>query len=324
MIERIAVVGAGLMGHGIVQLFARHGYPVALCDMSADALVKARHEIEGIFHLLGQDSTDAGAVSFSTDLRESVTGADVIIEAAPENSALKQEIFRSLDVYSKPEALLASNTSVIPITTIAQPVRDKGRVLGTHFWNPPYLIPLVEVVETAATRRAASDRMMALLARVGQEPVRVLKDIPGFIGNRLQHALKREAIALVANGVCDAETVDRVIKLGFGARLGVLGTLEQSDMVGLNLTLDIHRNVMLDLDITRGPHPYLEKLVSDGHLGMKTGKGFYEWTDEKAEAVRQRLRTFLAHQLQRKVDEERETVAPFAHSAFDEGRGTGT
>jgi len=169
--------------------------------------------------------------------------------------------------------------------------------MGAHFWNPPYLVPLVEVVEATETQREASDRMMALLARVGQEPVRVKKDIPGFIGNRLQHALKREAIALVANGVCDAETVDRVIKLGFGARLGVIGTLEQSDMVGLNLTLDIHRNVMFDLDVTPEPHALLEKLVAEGHLGMKTGKGFYDWTDERAAAVRQRLRTFLARQI---------------------------
>ncbi|SDJ79926.1 3-hydroxyacyl-CoA dehydrogenase [Bradyrhizobium sp. Rc2d] len=302
MTERIAVVGAGLMGHGIAQIFAAHGHPVTLCDVSADALTKARLEIEGIFDLLGQNRAHAGPLKFSTELQSGVAEADVVIEAVPEKPDLKRQIFRSLDTHCKPDALLASNTSVIPITTIAEPVRDKWRVLGTHFWNPPYLMPLVEVIETAATRREASERMMALLARVGQEPVLVQKDIPGFIGNRLQHALKREAIALVANGVCDAATVDLVIKRGLGARLSVLGTLEQSDMVGLNLTLDIHRNVIFDLDVTRGPHPYLEKLVADGHLGMKTGKGFYEWTDETAEAVRQRLRNFLARQLPRKHD----------------------
>jgi 3-hydroxybutyryl-CoA dehydrogenase len=300
MAERIAVVGAGLMGHGIVQLFAAQGHSVHLCDVSDDALSKARRGIQEIFDLLGQDSASAGTVTFSTCLEESVTDADVVIEAAPEKLDLKRQIFQSLDAHCKSETILASNTSVIPITKIAEVVQDKGRVVGAHFWNPPYLVPLVEVVETRDTRRETSDRMMDLLARVGQEPVRVTRDIPGFIGNRLQHALKREAIALVANGVCDAETVDRVIKLGFGARLGVIGTLEQSDMVGLNLTLDIHRNVIYDLDITRGPHPYLEKLVEDGHLGMKTGKGFYEWSDEKAEAVRQRLKTFLASQLSRK------------------------
>jgi 3-hydroxybutyryl-CoA dehydrogenase len=297
MTERIAIIGAGLMGHGIAQLFAARGHEVALYDIATEPLDKARQAIEAIGVLLGQDRAAVDRVAFLNDLERAVAGADIVIEAAPEKPEMKQDIFRRLDEIAPPEALLASNTSVIPIATIATPVRDKGRVMGTHFWNPPYLVPLVEVIETADTRRAASDRMMALLAAVGQEPVRVLKDIPGFIGNRLQHALKREAIALIANGVCDAETVDRVIKLGFGARLAVLGTLEQSDMVGLNLTLDIHRNLIFDLDVTAGPHPYLAKLVADGHLGMKTGKGFYEWTEDKAAAVRRRLQTFLARQL---------------------------
>jgi 3-hydroxybutyryl-CoA dehydrogenase len=297
MVERIAIIGAGLMGHGIAQLFAAHGHPVSLYDVAEEALAKARRELVGICELLGQDPAIADLIACSTDLREAVQGADIVIEAVPEKPELKQQIFRNLDTFCDPDALLASNTSVIPIRTIAKHVRDKGRVMGAHFWNPPYLVPLVEVIETTETRREASDRMMALLARVGQEPVLVKKDIPGFIGNRLQHALKREAIALVANGVCDAETVDRVIKLGFGARLGVIGTLEQSDMVGLNLTLDIHRYVMFDLDVTPGPHALLQQLVADGNLGMKTGKGFYDWTDEKAAAVRQRLRTFLARQV---------------------------
>jgi 3-hydroxybutyryl-CoA dehydrogenase len=303
MTERIAIIGAGLMGHGMAQLFAAHGHEVALYDIAQGPLDHARQAIDAICLLLGQDRAIVDRITFLTDFEKAVAPADIVIEAAPEKLEVKQDVFRRLDAAARPEALLASNTSVIPITAIAGAVRDKGRVMGTHFWNPPYLVPLVEVIETADTRRAASDQMMALLATVGQEPVRVLKDIPGFIGNRLQHALKREAIALVANGVCDAETVDRVIKLGFGARLGVLGTLEQSDMVGLNLTLDIHRNVMFDLDITPGPHPYLVKLVADGHLGMKTGRGFYDWTEDKAAAVRRRLQTFLARQL----DERRGT-----------------
>lgn len=295
--ERIAVIGAGLMGHGIAQLLAAHGHPVSIFDIDEAALAKARSEMVGICDLLGQDHAVLDRVSFFAQLADAVGEVDVVIEAIAEKIAVKQKLFAELDRLAPPHALLASNTSVIPITTIAEPVADRGRVLGTHFWNPPYLVPLVEVIETPLTRPDATVRMMSLLARAGQEPVRVKKDIPGFIGNRLQHALKREAIALVANGVCDAETVDRVIKLGFGARLGVLGTLEQSDMVGLNLTLDIHRNIIHDLDVTPGPHPLLEALVADGHLGMKTGKGFYDWTDEKADAVRRRLRSFLAVQL---------------------------
>ncbi len=284
------------MGAGIAQLFAAHGHDVAVYDISPEALQKAKREIAGIFAFLGQDATLIDHISFQTDLEQTVRNADVVIEAVLEKPDLKIEVFSALDALARPDALLASNTSVIPVSTIARDMRRKERMMGAHFWNPPYLVPLVEVVEAPFTDPGASQRMIELLESVGQEPVRVKRDIPGFIGNRLQHALKREAIALVANGVCDAATVDRVIRSGFGARLGVLGTLEQSDMVGLNLTLDIHRVVMADLDVTPGPHPYLEKLVAEGRLGMKTGSGFYEWTDEKAENVRQRLREFLSRQ----------------------------
>ena len=134
---------------------------------------------------------------------------------------------------------------------------------------------------------------MALLSSVGMSPVHVKRDIPGFIGNRLQHALKREAIALVADGVCDAETVDKVVKEGFGARLAVLGPLEQSDLVGLNLTLDIHRVLIKHLDHTPGPNPYLEAKVAAGELGMSTGRGFRTWTPAQAAEVRQRLNQYL-------------------------------
>lgn len=284
------------MGSGIAQIFAARGHAVSVYDIGDEALEKARLAIVDICDFMGVETTLVERIAFTTDMRQAVQSADVVIEAAPEKPEVKIAIFVALDEMTSPQALLASNTSVIPISTIARDVRNKSRVIGAHFWNPPYLVPLVEVVEAEFTDRNASARMMELLASVGQEPVRVAKDIPGFIGNRLQHALKREAIALVANGVCDAETVDRVIKSGFGARLGVLGTLEQSDLVGLNLTLDIHRIVMADLDVTPGPHPYLEKLVSEGRLGMKTGAGFYEWTDEKADAVRRKLRTFLSRQ----------------------------
>jgi 3-hydroxybutyryl-CoA dehydrogenase len=293
MTERIAIIGAGLMGHGIAQLFAARGHEVALYDIATEPLDKARQAIEAIGVLLGQDRAAVDRVAFLNDLERAVAGADIVIEAAPEKPEMKQDIFRRLDEIAPPEALLASNTSVIPIATIATPVRDKGRVMGTHFWNPPYLVPLVEVIETADTRRAASDRMMALLAAVGQEPVRVLKDIPGFIGNRLQHALKREAIALLAAGVCDAETIDTIVKQGFGRRMAVLGPMEQSDLVGLDLTLDISEALVAHLDRTAGPHPFLRAKVAAGKLGMKSGEGFRRWTPQEAENVRARLRQAL-------------------------------
>ena len=155
-------------------------------------------------------------------------------------------------------------------------------------------MPLVEVVQANETSLVTVERTIALLRAAGKSPVHVRRDIPGFIGNRLQHALKREAIALVAAGVCDAETIDQVVKEGFGARLAVLGPLEQSDLVGLNLTLDIHKTLIADLDRTPGPHPYLVEKVAKGELGMAKGRGFRDWTPEQAAAVRKRLSDFLS------------------------------
>jgi 3-hydroxybutyryl-CoA dehydrogenase len=290
----IAVLGAGLMGHGIAYLFAAAGHEVRVHDPVAgarDALPKRLGEIRD---LLGGDAALLGRVTVFSDLAEAVGDAAVVIEAAPEKLELKRQLFADLDRLTRHDAILASNTSVIPIIEISTAVRDRTRVLGAHFWNPPHLVPLVEVIMMGPGNRRAADILMGLLKGAGRHPVLVKCDIPGFIGNRLQHALKREAIALVAAGVCDAETIDDVVKLGFGARMAVLGPLEQSDLVGLDLTKAIHDTLIPDLDVTPHTHPYLDALVAEGALGMKTGRGFREWTPQEAEAVRERLRRFLA------------------------------
>jgi 3-hydroxybutyryl-CoA dehydrogenase len=150
--------------------------------------------------------------------------------------------------------------------------------LGTHWWNPPYLIPLVEVIRTARTSNASMDKTLALLQSVGKTPVRVERDVPGFVGNRLQHALWREAIALVQDGICDARTVDTVVKASFGRRLAVLGPLENADLVGTDLTLAIHNTVLPHLNRSDAPLPLLRQLVAEGKLGMKSGEGFQRWS----------------------------------------------
>jgi 3-hydroxybutyryl-CoA dehydrogenase len=176
-----------------------------------------------------------------------------------EDLPLKQKLFAEIETHVRPRTILASNTSVIPITQIMEGLRDRSRALGAHWWNPPYLVPLVEVIGTQWTSPAAIDWTIALHKAAGKMPVHVKKDVPGFVGNRLQHALWREAIALVERGVCDAETVDTVIKASFGRRLAVLGPLENADLVGTDLTLAIHRTVLPDIDRTPGPLPYLRK-----------------------------------------------------------------
>jgi 3-hydroxybutyryl-CoA dehydrogenase len=169
-------------------------------------------------------------------------------------------------------------------------------VVGTHFWNPPHLVPLVEVTQNEFTSAETVRKTLALLREAGRKPVHVKKDIPGFVGNRLQHALKREAIALVASGVCDADTIDEVVKSGFGARMAVLGPMEQTDLVGVDLTLDIQNTLIADLDRSTEPTKLIKDLVAQGKLGMRTGEGFRKWTPQSADAVRERLRQFLAEQ----------------------------
>ena len=284
------------MGHGIAQLFLAAGHPVSVYDPNQEMLASVPSRIRSIFKLRDQDQRAMERCSCHSNLNEAVSAADFVFEAAPEKLEIKREIFERLAAATRPSAILASNTSVIPIGEIGARVTSEnaGRIVGTHFWNPPHLVPLVEVVQAERTDLAVVEKTIDLLRSVGKVPVHVKRDIPGFIGNRLQHALKREAIALVADGVCDAETIDLVVKHGFGARLAVLGPMEQSDLVGLNLTLDIHKVLLPHLDRRPGPHPFLEQKVAAGELGMSTGQGFRKWTPEGCAEVRERLNQYLS------------------------------
>jgi 3-hydroxybutyryl-CoA dehydrogenase len=286
---RIAVIGAGLMGHGIAQVFALAGHNVTIYDAFPASLETVKARILANLKDLGDDQGAVDRVTPQADLALAVKDADYVVEAVLEDLALKQRLFGEIEPLVRPDTILASNTSVIPITSIMQGLARRDRALGTHWWNPPFLVPLVEVIETQWTSPATVDFTMKLHADAGKKPAHVKKDVPGFIGNRLQHALWREAISLVEHGICDAETVDEVIKSAFGRRLAVLGPLENADMVGTDLTLAIHQNVLGDIDSRPGPSPYLDKLVKDGKLGFKTGEGFRKWSPEEQTALRAKV-----------------------------------
>jgi 3-hydroxybutyryl-CoA dehydrogenase len=286
---RIAVVGAGLMGHGIAQVFALAGHDVTIYDSIAASLDTVKTRILTNLKDLGDDQKAVERVTPVSDLAQAVRDADYVVEAVLEDLPLKQKLFAEIEHSVRPDTILASNTSVIPITRIMEGLKQRERALGTHWWNPPYLVPLVEVIETQWTSRPAIDFTMKLHAAAGKKPAHVKKDVPGFIGNRLQHALWREAVALVEHGICDAETVDTVIKSAFGRRLAVLGPLENADMVGTDLTLAIHRTVLPDIDSRPRPSPYLEKLVKDRKLGFKSGEGFRKWSPEQQAALRSKV-----------------------------------
>ena len=291
--QRIAILGGGLMGHGIAQVFACAGHRVVITDPNVEMRNRIVDRIGGNIDDLGADRSALANVDVVDSLETCVEDADWVFEAAPEQLELKQQIFSEVDRAAPPDAILASNTSVIPIGQIMSRVERRRRALGTHWWNPPYLVPLVEVVPTADTSDAAVAATIALLKSVGKAPVAVNKDVPGFVGNRLQHALWREAIALVAEGVCDAKTVDEVVKSSFGARLAVLGPLENADLVGTELTRSIHSYVLPALNRSTTPSPYLDQLIEQGRLGFRSGEGFYKWTEEQQAALRERVTKHL-------------------------------
>ncbi len=296
--RHFAVIGAGLMGHGIALALARAGHAVALHDPVPEVIAGAKGRIAASLEASGVGQDEAASALARVECAESlpaaVRDADAVIEAAPEKLPLKQALFAEIETYAPECAILASNTSVLPISRIMEGLSGRHRALGTHWWNPPHLIPLVEVIRTEWTDDRSAQRMFDWLEAAGKSPVMVNKDIPGFVGNRLQHALWREAVSLVENGVCDAGAVDTVVKSGFGRRLAVLGPLENADLVGTDLTLDIHANLLHDLEAANSPSPYLRRLVESGRLGMKSGEGFLGWTDERAAAVRERLSRHLS------------------------------
>jgi 3-hydroxybutyryl-CoA dehydrogenase len=300
-VSNVVVIGAGMIGPGIAQVFAVKNYQVCLLDIKEEILLKAIGNIrsnlstmarKGIFRKSEVDPI-ISRIKTTTNMAEAASQAQLVIEAVTENLELKQKVFQDLDRLCSPEAILATNTSVISITEIAAKARRRGRILGTHFWNPPYIIPLVEVVKGKETSEETLETTYQLLNNAGKHPVKVMKDVPGFIANRLQHALWREAISIVEHGIADAATVDEAIKNSFAIRLPVLGPIENADMVGLDLVLSIHDYVLKYLESSPNPSPLLREKVKRGELGFKTAQGFYTWSPGEINKSKERLLEYL-------------------------------
>jgi 3-hydroxybutyryl-CoA dehydrogenase len=230
------------------------------------------------------------------DLTAAVANADLIIEAIVEDLDAKRELFARARA-AAPEALLASNSSVIPISRIAEGLAGAHRTVGMHWWNPPDLIPIVEVIRGEHTSTESMDTAVEVLEFVGKIPVRVQRDVPGFVGNRLQHALWREAIDLVASGVCDAATVDLVVRNTIGLRLGEMGPIENADYVGLDLTLAIHEQVLPSINSDPHASPLLRHKVAAGELGAKSGQGFLTWPAGSRDTAAARLAAHISQKV---------------------------
>ena len=292
-INHIGVLGAGLMGHGIAQVFATAGFHVNIFDVDAAALKMVRDRVSANFdvfinlNLASQGDRDQclSLLTISNSMEGLCAGPQVIIEAVSEDMEVKKSIYTSIEKYTPAETILTSNTSALSITDISEALERKARFLGTHFWNPPHIIPCVEVIMGDATAPEVFETVYALMEKVGKVPVRVLKDIPGFLGNRLQHAMWREAISLRERNIASAEDIDKVVKYGFGVRMPFLGPLETADLAGLALTQGIHEYLFPHLDASQEPSPTLKDLVAAGATGVKAGRGFYEWTPEKIRQI---------------------------------------
>ena len=304
-IQTVTIVGGGLMGCGIAQVFAAcPDFTVCIQDTfvsEADMTARIRGNLDMLVGRGVLPAKDAEAmlarIHPTASLVEAVAAADLVVECIPENMALKQALFAQLETLCPPHTRFATNTSVMSITEIGATMKDRSRLVGTHFWNPPYLIPLVEVVRSSYTADEVVEDVMWALECAGKHPIRVNKDVPGFVANRLQHALWREAISIVEHGIADAQTVDEAVRLSFGLRLPVLAPLENADMVGNDLALSIHTYLLPFLENGTEPSPLLAPHVGEGKLGFKSGEGFFRWTPDDMEQSRRKLTDHLIRML---------------------------
>ena len=296
--KKIAVLGAGTMGVGIAQMFAAAGHEVMLIYVYDDK-VRSRpvETMTANLDILREEGVIEAAeieriisrVRFTESLEEAAAFAGVIIECIVENLAVKQDYFQKLDALCPPSTILATNTSAISVTEIAEKSEHKERIIGTHFWNPAYLVPLVEVINTKYASPAVMEEMCAIFRQAGKMPVVVKKDVPGFLANRMQHALFREAISIVENGIADAADVDNAIKYGFGMRLGVSGPMEVIDRGGTDLTYSIHKYLFPHIESSTEPSRMLTELMESGKLGFKSGEGFQKWSKEDVKKSNEEL-----------------------------------
>ncbi len=297
-VKQIAVIGAGSIGHGIALGMGMAGYDVNLNSRTEESLQKGLNDIKADlqrlvdFGMATREQTESALTKIRTNvaLEESVEDADVVIEAVYEDLALKQRIFGQLDKLCPDRTILASSTSTIMPSSLAPATNRPDRVVVAHYTGPAYLSPLVEVVRAEATSNETVEIICAVLTKAGKQPVVVQKEVPGFIANRLQIALAREALSLVQKGVASPQDIDTVIKTGHSRRWVVSGFFEMAEIVaGWDLVLAAMPDVLADMDSSNDVMELVREKVERGELGAKTGKGFYDWTPESAEAARQKI-----------------------------------
>lgn len=302
MIKNITIIGSGVMGSSIAQSFAVSGYSVILNDVKEELLLKAKKRIfENLSLLVAEAGLDEGQkqsalanIDYKIDLEEAVQEADFIIEAIPEVIEWKWDLYQKLEGLMKAEAIVASNTSTFPISRLMEKASFADRMMITHFFNPGHLVPLVEIVKHDQTKKSVVDETLGLIRRIGKSPILLKKEISGFIANRLQTALMREAFYLLKEGVASAEDIDTAVTAGPGFRWAFSGPIEIADFGGLDTWQRVFDNVAPDLDQSTQAPAIIRELAEQGKLGTKSGEGIYQYDDKIiSEKLNERDRNFI-------------------------------
>ena len=296
-LKRAAIIGTGTMGPGMGAVLARAGIQTALYDVSADALERAKAGVamaDGALERLDAVKADGGGITYESDLATALAGCQLVIEAAPEKLELKQELFAEFEKHVTPDAILASNTSGIPITRIAADLQNPERVVGMHWSNPPHMIPMIEVIPGDNTSQATVDATVKLVQDIGYHAV-VEREVPGFVENRILYAILRECLDLVDRGIVDAAGLDTNVRWGIGYKLAVIGPMELLDMAGLDIYKAVGTYLNPDLSTKGEVSSTILDLIDKGRLGMKTGGGLYDYTPERIAELRgERARKLVA------------------------------
>ncbi len=301
-INKVAMIGAGTMGAGIGLCFALAGYDVALYDVSREPLEQAKHRIESSLSafleedLLGSGQAEAAQkrIITTTSMVRAMDKTQFALEAVPEGMDLKRMVFKNLEDLCTPDTILATNTSGLSITRIQDSCSRPDRVCGMHWVNPPELVPLVEVIKGGHTSDATARLVYDLAGKVGKKPVMLNREVPGFGVNRLQFAIVREALNLVEQGVMSPEDVDRTMRYGPGFRWSWQGPLETADLGGLDVFHKIASYLFEDLSDAKKPPAFFSKIVEGGRLGIKTGRGFFDYDNmDRDEILNKRDRYFI-------------------------------
>lgn len=305
--KKIGIIGAGTMGHGIANAFAMFDYDVHLYDTSEQILIKAKELIRQEYELMASEGymplaeiePSLSRIKYFTDLRETVADRDYVIEAVPELMELKQKLFKQLDEMCPPTTIFSSNTSSLPLQSMMELVSEerKQRMMITHMYNPAHLMPIAELSYFGNMPESIYHEVDKLYRSIRKQPVKILKDVPGLVANRIQQGLAREVFSLIEMGVAEPAEIDKALKFGPAFRYATTGHLEVTDFGGLDIWCIVGDNLLKVMDNSQSANKLLRHKVEEGKLGIKSGEGFYQYPPERVPEIREKFLKKLIHQL---------------------------